>query len=104
VFGLGLNVNSPAAAWPRELAGRAISLAEQTRAPLDLNRFAAVLLGRILLAYDRLVDGTYTETFADLWNRYDMLRGQPVTVLQGEHRVAGTALGIDDEGALILRT
>jgi BirA family biotin operon repressor/biotin-[acetyl-CoA-carboxylase] ligase len=26
VFGLGLNVNSPAGAWPRELAGRAISL------------------------------------------------------------------------------
>jgi BirA family biotin operon repressor/biotin-[acetyl-CoA-carboxylase] ligase len=58
----------------------------------------------VLLAYDRFVDGTFAETFADLRNRYDVLRGQPVTVLQGEQRVAGTALGIDDEGALILRT
>ncbi len=104
VFGLGLNVNSPAAAWPRDLAGRAISLAEHTRAPLDLNRFAAALLGRVLLAYDRFMDGTFAETFADLWNRFDVLRGQPVTVLQGGQRVSGIALGIDDEGALILRT
>ena len=104
VFGLGLNVNSSAGTWPRELAGRAISLAEHTRAPLDVNRFAAALLGRVLLAYGRFVDGSFHETFADLWNRYDLLRGQTVAVLQGEHRVSGTALGIDDEGALILRT
>src|SRR5476651_260054 len=84
VFGLGLNVNSPAAAWPPGLAGRAISLAEHTRAPLDLNRFAAALLGRVLLAYDRFVDGAFADTFADLWNRYDVLRGQPVTMLQSE--------------------
>ncbi len=104
VFGLGLNVNSPAGGWPPELAGRAISLAEHTGAPLDLNRFAAALLGRVLLAYDRFLDGTFTTGFAELWHRYDVLRGRPVTVLQGAHRVAGVALGIDDEGALILRT
>ncbi len=104
VFGLGLNVNSSSTAWPPELAGRAISLAEHTCVPLDLNRFAAALLGRVFLAYDRFVAGTFAESFADLWNAYDVLRGQPVTVLQGEQRVSGTALGTDDEGALILRT
>jgi BirA family biotin operon repressor/biotin-[acetyl-CoA-carboxylase] ligase len=102
VFGLGLNVN--AAAWPGELRGRAVSLAERTGAPLDLNRLAAALVGRVLLAYDRFVDGSYAETFADLWHRHDLLRGREVTVLQGEERVSGTAVGIDDEGALILRT
>src|SRR5438128_837305 len=50
VFGLGLNVNSPADAWPGELARRAISLAQVTGAPLDLNRLAAALIGRVLLA------------------------------------------------------
>ena len=104
VFGLGLNVNSPAGAWPRELASQAISLAEHTGAPLDLNRFAAALLGRVRQAYERFIDGVYVETFADLWNKYDVLRGQPITVLQGDTRVSGVALGIDDEGALILRT
>jgi len=104
VLGLGLNVNSAAGAWPGELAARAVSIAEHTRTPLDLNRFAAALIGRVHGAYTRFVSGAYTRTFADLWNRYDVLRGRTVTVLQGSHRVTGTAAGIDDDGALILRT
>jgi BirA family biotin operon repressor/biotin-[acetyl-CoA-carboxylase] ligase len=103
VFGLGLNVNSPAGAWPADLARRAISLAEHAGEPLDLNRFTAALIGRVLLAYERFADGTYRETFADLWHRYDVLRGCAVTLLEGERRHAGTALGVDDAGALILR-
>ena len=103
VFGLGLNVNNPAAAWPRELAARATSLAEQSNAPLDLNRFAAALIGRVSLAYQQFVAGDHAETFADTWNHYDVLRGQEIVVLNGEQRIAGTASGIDDTGSLLLR-
>jgi len=103
VFGLGLNLNSPAGAWPADLARRAVSLAEQTAAPLDPNRFTAALIGRVLLAYHRFVDGDHRETFADLWNRHDVLRGQPVTVLQGARRFTGVAAGVDDAGSLLVR-
>ena len=103
VFGLGLNINSPASAWPGELARRAISLAEHVQAPQDLNRFTAALIGRVLLAYESFVDGDYAGKFADLWHRYDVLRGKPIILLEGTRRHAGTALGIDDEGALLLR-
>ncbi len=103
VFGLGLNINSPAGGWPDDLARRAISLAEVTGAPLDFNRLAAALLGRILLAYQRFIDGDYTKTFADLWHRYDVLRGRTVALLEGGRRHAGTVAGLDDEGALLLR-
>lgn len=104
VLGLGLNVNSTGSAWPSDLAGRAISVAEHTRAALDINAFAAALIGRVIDAYGHFLQGTYRETFADLWNRHDILRGRPVTVIQGEERTRGTASGVDDEGALILRT
>jgi BirA family biotin operon repressor/biotin-[acetyl-CoA-carboxylase] ligase len=104
VFGLGLNINSPSEGWPEDLAGRAVSLAEHTRQPLDLNKFTAALIGRVLQAYDRFVDGSYSKTFADLWNRYDVLRDRPVAVLTPTQRVAGTALGIDDEGCFVVRT
>lgn len=104
VFGLGLNVNSPAGGWPADLADRAVSLAEHTKQPLDLNKFTAALIGRVLQAYDRFVDGGYAKTFADLWNRYDVLRGRPVAVLTPALRVAGTAMGIDDEGSFVVRT
>ena len=103
VFGLGLNVNSPAGAWPADLARHAVSLAELTGGPLDLNRLAAALIGRVLLAYGRFVEGRRTEGFAELWHRYDMLRGRKATVLEGGRRHSGLVTGVDDHGALLLK-
>jgi BirA family biotin operon repressor/biotin-[acetyl-CoA-carboxylase] ligase len=104
VFGLGLNVNGPTAAWPDELPRRAVSLSEKAAAPLDLNHFTAALIGRVLLAYDDFVDGTYTKTFADLWQRFDVLRGKPIALLQSGRRITGTAAGVDDAGSLLIRS
>jgi len=70
---------------------------------LDLNRFAAALIGRVLSAYDQFLEGGYRDKFAALWKRYDVLRGRPVSVTQGTRTVTGTATGIDDEGSLIVR-
>jgi BirA family biotin operon repressor/biotin-[acetyl-CoA-carboxylase] ligase len=103
IFGLGLNVNGRSDAWPAELANRATSLAEQVDAPLDQNRFTAALIGRVLLAYEQFADGDHLSSFADLWQRYDLLRGNPITLLQGDRRISGTAVGIDDEGSLLIR-
>lgn len=103
VFGLGLNVNSPAGGWPGDLARRAISLAEVTGAPLDLNRIAAALIGRVLLAYQNFVDGEHLKTFGDMWQRFDVLRGRTITLLEGGRRHHGTVMGVDDEGTLLLR-
>jgi BirA family biotin operon repressor/biotin-[acetyl-CoA-carboxylase] ligase len=103
VFGLGLNVNGPAGGWPGDLAQRAVSLAEKANEPLDLNRFTAALIGRVLLAYERFADAD-DQNFAELWQRYDVLRGKPIALLQGDRRISGTAMGIDDEGSLLIRT
>jgi BirA family biotin operon repressor/biotin-[acetyl-CoA-carboxylase] ligase len=103
VFGLGLNVNSPSSAWPSDLARQAVSLAEVAGAPLDLNRLTAALIGRVLLAYDRFVEGDHVKTFADLWHRYDVLRGKSIALLEGGRRHPGNVTGLDDDGALLLR-
>ncbi|HEY3755064.1 MAG TPA: biotin--[acetyl-CoA-carboxylase] ligase [Opitutaceae bacterium] len=103
VFGLGLNVNSPAEAWPEALSRRAVSLAELVGGPMDFNRLTAALIGRVLLAYQSFVEGRHQRTFAELWNRYDTLRGQRAAVLEGGSRHVGSVTGIDDEGALVLR-
>ena len=103
IFGLGLNVNAPANGWPAELSRRAISLEEVTGTPLDINRLAAALIGRVLLAYQSFVDSEHLGTFADLWHRYDLLRGQSITLLEGGRRHHGLVTGFDDEGALLLR-
>jgi BirA family biotin operon repressor/biotin-[acetyl-CoA-carboxylase] ligase len=103
VFGLGLNLNGKVADLPRELQRTAISIADATGTPHDLNRFAAALIGRVLGAYDQFLEGSHRDKFAELWKRYDVLRGRPVSVTQGTRTVAGTAMGIDNEGSLIVR-
>jgi BirA family biotin operon repressor/biotin-[acetyl-CoA-carboxylase] ligase len=103
VFGLGLNVNSESAAWPGDLGRRAVSLAEQAASALDINRFTAALIGRVLLAYEQFIAGEHGTAFADLWQRYDVLRGQPVALLQGSRRFAGLAAGVDGDGSLLIR-
>jgi BirA family biotin operon repressor/biotin-[acetyl-CoA-carboxylase] ligase len=103
VFGLGLNINGAPAAWPDELSHRAISLSEVAGGPLDFNRLTAALIGRVLLAYDTFAEGEHRRTFADLWNRFDLLKGRTVVVVEGDRRHAGTVTGVDDEGGLVLR-
>jgi BirA family biotin operon repressor/biotin-[acetyl-CoA-carboxylase] ligase len=104
VFGLGLNLNSDAESWPATLNRRAISLSEYTQTPLDINKFTAALIGRVLDAYDQFVSGTYLKTFAERWHHFDILRGKPIKLLHGEDSISGTASGIDDEGSLIVKT
>lgn len=103
IFGLGLNVNQPAEGWPEEISRRATSLFAQTSRPIDLNRLAAALIGRVFLAYNQFVEGDHRKTFADAWNHYDVLRGRPVVVLHGEERISGTGAGVDDGGSLLVR-
>jgi biotin-[acetyl-CoA-carboxylase] ligase BirA-like protein len=104
VIGIGLNLAAPAAGWPAELRPVATSLAEQSRTPLDPNRLTAALLGRMLAAYERFVAGDHQAALADLWHRYDALRDREVTLLDGDERITGIARGIDDTGALLVRT
>jgi BirA family biotin operon repressor/biotin-[acetyl-CoA-carboxylase] ligase len=103
VFGLGLNVNPSPDALPESLARQATSLATCTGKPVDLNRLTAAIVGRVFSAYEQFVDGRHRDAFADLWNRYDLLRGKAVTLLHGTRRVNGIAGGIDDEGSLLIR-
>jgi BirA family biotin operon repressor/biotin-[acetyl-CoA-carboxylase] ligase len=103
VFGLGLNLAPPPGGWPSGLTPVATSLAEHTGRPVDANKFAAALIGRVFDAYAAFLDGSYRKKFANLWNGYDLLRGRSITLVQGNRTFSGVATGIDDEGSLLLR-
>jgi BirA family transcriptional regulator, biotin operon repressor / biotin---[acetyl-CoA-carboxylase] ligase len=103
VFGLGLNVNSPRADWPSDLGRHAVSLSELAGETVDLNRLTAALIGRVLLAYERFTDGDHIDPFAELWHKYDLLRGREVTLSEAGRKRRGKVLGIDDVGSLLLR-
>jgi BirA family biotin operon repressor/biotin-[acetyl-CoA-carboxylase] ligase len=104
VLGIGLNVNGRASDLPADLRMVATSFADAAGTPVDLNKFAAALITRVMRAYAQFTDGSYRTTFPTLWERYDLLRGGTITVLQGTRTVTGTAAGIDAEGSLLVRT
>lgn len=104
VFGLGLNLKTPEDGWPGDLAQRATALDAHMAGAVDVNRFTAALIGRVLLAYERFLEGDHAHALAELWNRHDVLRGKPITAVQGPQRLSGLAAGIDDDGALLIRT
>lgn len=104
VFGLGLNANIMPDDWPPDLAGSATSLAEILGQRIDVNRLMAAILGRILNAYDRFIANEHAASFLDMWERFDLLRDKPVTLIQGGERIRGTARGINAQGALQVET
>ncbi|MFN5560267.1 MAG: biotin--[acetyl-CoA-carboxylase] ligase [Opitutaceae bacterium] len=104
VFGLGLNLRTPSGGWPEDLRSRATALDAHCPNPPEINRLTAAIAGRVLLAYERFLRGEHEDALADLWNRYDVLRGQRVAGMVSDQRISGTAVGIDREGCLLVRT
>jgi BirA family biotin operon repressor/biotin-[acetyl-CoA-carboxylase] ligase len=102
VVGVGINVDMPAGshaaidrAWTdlRGVVGR----------DLDRSDLAAGVAGAVVLALaDFAVEGFIP--FRERWIRRDALAGRAVVVDVGGRRLAGTARGVDERGALLIDT
>lgn len=102
VFGLGMNINGNCDNWPANVSAVATSLAQLKGSALPINRVAAELLCAVAQAYDAYVAGEHVAEFADLWHRYDALRGKTVRASRGNTPISGTADGIDANGNMRL--
>jgi len=101
--GIGLNVAMPAAA-ARAIDQRWTDVAQASDAvPPGRNELLAALLNELL----PLLDGYGSSGLApwsEPWRSLDALSGAAVVLDTGSHRLAGTARGVDDRGALRLET
>ncbi len=101
VIGIGVNVNWRRAEMPPDIAARATSLAEL--AGRDLDRVA--LLEALLGALDAEVAGLERgESPVVRFRAVSALDGRRVAVEMGDEVVEGNAVGIADDGALLLDT
>jgi BirA family transcriptional regulator, biotin operon repressor / biotin---[acetyl-CoA-carboxylase] ligase len=105
VIGIGLNVYLSAGAR-RELeqAGvRAAAVADACSAGVSRNALAGALLDELLSMLEQFEREGFAP-FRDSWLGLDALRGRTAQVLAGDRAVAGTARGVDAEGALLLES
>lgn len=100
VVGIGLNVNHTA--FPEPIAQTATSLQLQAGFALDRNEVAAAVLLQLDRAYSELED-SFDSLIAEAQSRA-YLTGRPVEIVSGLERIEGIAEGLDENGALVLRT
>lgn len=101
-IGIGLNVAHTADDLPPELRATATSLALQGSSA-TLADAAAEVANRFEPLWDALQEGDRARVLAE-WTRWGAHWGEWVTVRTPAGPVSGTALRLDDEGGLVLRT
>jgi BirA family transcriptional regulator, biotin operon repressor / biotin---[acetyl-CoA-carboxylase] ligase len=99
IVGIGLNVNTQFAQAPDDVRARASSLRDVLGRELDRE----VVLQRLLAAFEQRYHTLPTSPLADYATRLETL-GREVAVSAGDVTVCGTALRVDEDGALIVLT
>ena len=103
VLGIGVNVNNSLAGVPAEIESRAISLCDATGTTHSRTDLLKDLLTQLWQSLTRL--GSDLPRLREDWRRLCLLTGRSVVVTdQGRGVVAGTCLGLDDDGALRVQT
>ena len=104
VFGIGLNVNSDPNQAPEELLPLITSLKEVSGRPVPINAFAASFIRAVFGAYAAYMSGAYKDLLGSYWKQYDALMGREITLIQGEQRISGKAVGVNEKGHLLLES
>ncbi|MBU6470190.1 MAG: bifunctional biotin--[acetyl-CoA-carboxylase] ligase/biotin operon repressor BirA [Gammaproteobacteria bacterium] len=103
VVGIGINVRMPAAA-ATHIDQPWTDLATQLRDKTPgRNELAAALIEQLLEALDVFAARGFAAFAAD-WRALDLAAGKSVRLHYQQHVIQGTALGVDQDGALLLDT
>lgn len=93
--GIGLNANAPVP----EVLPPAVSLVELLGAPVDRPRLARDIVEGVLARLPHLLDAR----LLDEWRSRTVTLGREVSIAVGDETVRGTAVDVDESGALIVR-
>lgn len=99
VIGIGLNINLPA---ENPLAATSIDLQAITGSSIQRNKLLGILIDEMMTQIPFYCDHGF-QTFLPRWQAHDMLQNKFVVVKQAQYEIPGIALGINDQGELLLR-
>jgi BirA family biotin operon repressor/biotin-[acetyl-CoA-carboxylase] ligase len=102
VLGIGVNVNNSLLEAPPDVSGVEVSLFDLTDQSYDLSDFLVHLLRQLAIGLDALAGGD--PQLADAVSQRCLLQGRVVELQAGPRDVRGLCQGIDNHGALTIRT
>ncbi|MGA2780348.1 MAG: biotin--[acetyl-CoA-carboxylase] ligase [Smithella sp.] len=101
VLGMGINVNINYNQLPEEIRNLATSLAMETGQEVSRLELIISLYENLTKWYKQLIQNGFGP-IKEKWQSLTPMIGQTVQVMFGEEEVNGKAIGLDDDGSLIL--
>lgn len=101
IIGIGINVNQSKADFPLELQSIATSLSIEKNEPVSRAEMIRAIFHRLEKLYLLYLEKGFTPIKL-LWESYAISIGKKVTARTLSNTIYGTALGITDDGVLIL--
>jgi len=101
VLGIGINVNISYSQFPKEICNLATSLAIETGREISCQELIISLYENLTKWYKRLLKYGFCR-IKDKWLSISPMIGQTVQVMFQEEAVSGKAIGLGEDGSLIL--
>ncbi len=101
VLGIGINVNINYNQFPQEIRNLATSLAMETGKEISRQELIISLYENLAKWYKKLLKEGFGG-IKEKWKNLSPMIGQTVEVMFREEAVSGKAIGLDDDGSLIL--
>lgn len=102
ILGIGVNINMKKGMFPEGLMNIATSLREETGRVIDRARFAAILIYELERHYHLLLKKGFVPILKR-WKEHSVLEGREVEVVHLSGTLRGVVLGVDSNGALLVR-
>ncbi len=102
ILGVGVNINMQAEQFPDDLRYPASSLAMASGGKVSRLRFTRTLLEQLDCLYSQYQREGF-EPIMQAWQEYFVLTGQPVEVDCQGRLLRGQVVGLDEDGALLLK-
>ena len=101
IIGVGLNVALPN--HNLEVDQPITDVQSHTQQQIHRNELVAQLIAEMWKTISRFEEEGFS-AFKNEWESYDIFNNQEVTIVAGERRFIGTGVGVDEVGALKLKT
>jgi len=102
IIGIGMNVNQEQESFPDELQNKASSLRVETGELFSREKMLAAILKHFEVLYFQYMKEGFS-VIKQLWESYAISVGKKITATTINDKIVGIALGITDEGVLLVK-